>query len=90
MNEYISKANESIEKGSITYEKGEPHAFDMSMNAIFQILNKDDRKKENQALVISGESGAGKTECAKLCMKFIAYYFGSKNENPEGEKEVSL
>ena len=33
---------------------------------------------KNQALVISGESAAGKTECVKLCMKIIVFYFEKK------------
>ena len=66
------------------YERSQPHCFDTTMHSIFDLLN----QSKNQALVISGESGAGKTECAKLCMKFIAYYFGKKNE--EGKKEESL
>ena len=66
------------------YERSEPHCFDITMHSIFDLLN----QSKNQALVISGESGAGKTECAKLCMKFIAYYFGKKAE--DGKKEESL
>ena len=63
------KAN-SVER----YERGQPHCFDTTMHSIFDLIS----QCKNQALVISGESGAGKTECAKLCMKFIAYYFGKK------------
>ena len=59
------------------YERGQPHCFDTTMHSIFDLIN----QCKNQALVISGESGAGKTECAKLCMKFIAYYFGKKGED---------
>ena len=73
------KAN-SVEK----YERGQPHCFDTTMHSIFDLIN----QCKNQALVISGESGAGKTECAKLCMKFIAFYFGKKGE--DGKKEESL
>ena len=73
------KAN-SVER----YERGQPHCFDTTMNSIFDLIN----QCKNQALVISGESGAGKTECAKLCMKFIAFYFGKKAE--DGKKEENL
>ena len=81
MQEIIDYSNQnSIDR----YERSEPHCFDITMHSIFDLLN----QSKNQALVISGESGAGKTECAKLCMKFIAYYFGKKGE--EGKKEKSL
>ena len=81
MQEIIDYCNtNSVER----YERGQPHCFDTTMHSIFDLLN----QCKNQALVISGESGAGKTECAKLCMKFIAYYFGKKAE--DGKKEENL
>ena len=81
MKEIVDYSNEnSVDR----YERGQPHCFDTTMHSIFDLLN----QSKNQALVISGESGAGKTECAKLCMKFIAYYFGKKGE--EGKKEENL
>ena len=79
MDEIINLCNEnSIDK----FIRGHPHCFDTTMHTIYDLIHIG----KNQALVISGESGAGKTECAKLCMKFIAYYFGNKNE----KKEISL
>lgn len=81
MREIIDYCKEnSVER----YERGQPHCFDTTMHSIFDLIN----QCKNQALVISGESGAGKTECAKLCMKFIAYYFGKKAE--DGQKEENL
>ena len=81
MQEIINYCKEnSVER----YERGQPHCFDTTMHSIFDLLN----QKKNQALVISGESGAGKTECAKLCMKFIAFFFGKKGE--DGKKDESL
>ena len=70
----------SVEK----YERSQPHCFDTTMHSIFDLLN----QSKNQALVISGESGAGKTECAKLCMKFIAFYFGKKGEDGKNEENL--
>jgi len=80
MDEIINLCNEnSIDK----FVRGHPHCFDTTMHTIYDLIHIG----KNQALVISGESGAGKTECAKLCMKFIAYYFGNKNSE---KKEISL
>ena len=66
------------------YERGIPHCFDTTMNTIFDLLH----TAKNQALVISGESGAGKTECAKLCMKFIVYYFSKRMKNVINETDT--
>lgn len=44
-----------------------PHIYAVA-GSVFNALNEN---KKNQAIVISGESGAGKTEETKLAMKFI-------------------
>ena len=44
-----------------------PHIFAISALAHKQMI----MHKTRQAIVISGESGAGKTESAKLCLKFL-------------------
>ncbi|BFF95665.1 myosin-VIIa [Drosophila madeirensis] len=49
-----------------------PHIFAVSDNA-FQRLQ---RHKENQCVVISGESGAGKTESTKLILQYLAAISG--------------
>ena len=49
----------------------QPHLFDLVLVAVEKLL----KTGNNQAIVISGESGAGKTEAAKNAMKCIIYYF---------------
>lgn len=48
----------------------EPHLYDTVLIAVKHLIT----KQINQAIVISGESGAGKTETAKNCMNCITYY----------------
>ncbi|MCQ2816747.1 MAG: hypothetical protein MJ252_05715 [archaeon] len=86
MEKVIQLCEENMALGFNRYVKGKPHVYDVTMNTIFDLITTN----KNQALVISGESGAGKTECAKLCMKFIAFYFGNRGKVEEGKKEANL
>ena len=44
-----------------------PHSFALSAHAYYSLR----REGRRQGIVISGESGAGKTESAKVCMEFL-------------------
>ena len=46
----------------------EPHVYELANNTYVNMM----RDGEDQSVVISGESGAGKTEETKLCLQFIA------------------
>ena len=53
----------------------EPHVFQVAERAYSGLLD----SRNNQAIIISGESGAGKTEATKQCLKFIAVNAGSSS-----------
>jgi len=51
-----------------------PHAYAISNNAFSSMMGKG----LNQSIVISGESGAGKTETTKICMRYLSEVGGSQ------------
>lgn len=55
-----------------------PHTYSIAGRALKQMY----ANRERQAIVISGESGAGKTEAAKIAMKFLAGTSQGKPKNP--------
>ena len=56
----------------------EPHLYDLVLIAINEMLKKNPK---NQALIVSGESGAGKTVATKNSMQCITYFFSKFNTN---------
>jgi myosin heavy subunit len=56
-----------------------PHVFNSADDA-FRSLREWGR---SQSIVISGESGAGKTECTKQCLQYLAEIAGSVSNNVE-------
>ena len=64
-----------------------PHIFSIAEEAFRSMLN----EKENQCIIISGESGAGKTEAAKKIMFYIAEVTGGeKGSRLEKVKNIIL
>ena len=68
----------------------DPHIYSVSATAFRQLKE----NKQKQAIVISGESGAGKTESAKIAMKFLtalsslSSQHSEENKIPEGEISI--
>ena len=66
------KLNEYINKGN---RKMPPHVFLIADDAYALLRD----TQQGQSIVISGESGAGKTECTKQCLQYIAEIAGSSS-----------
>lgn len=56
-----------------------PHIYLIADEAYKNLLD----SKKSQSIVISGESGAGKTECTKQALQFLAEVAGSATSNVE-------
>jgi len=65
-----------------------PHLYAISDNAYSNML----RDRENQSMLITGESGAGKTENTKKVIQYFALVAaaGSKKEETTGAKQQTL
>jgi len=66
------KLSEYINKGN---RKMPPHVFLIADDAYAMLRD----TQQGQSIVISGESGAGKTECTKQCLQYIAEIAGSSS-----------
>ncbi|KAJ3381768.1 Unconventional myosin-Ic [Lobulomyces angularis] len=77
---YTNKVVESYKNKNI-YEIS-PHIFALADNAFRDMKN----LMKDQCVIISGESGAGKTEASKIFMKYITSV--ASNEETEGNKSI--
>ncbi|KAJ1568222.1 Unconventional myosin-Ie, partial [Nowakowskiella sp. JEL0078] len=83
---YFTDAEIDIYNGSAAHENP-PHIYAVA-DKMYQSMLTDE---ENQCVIISGESGAGKTESAKLIMNYIAAISGkggSLNNVVDGVKKI--
>ena len=63
-----------------------PHVFAIAESAYYNM----NAYKDNQCVIISGESGAGKTEAAKRIMQYIANVSGGSNSSIQEIKDMVL
>lgn len=63
-----------------------PHVFAIAESAYYNMQ----AYKENQCVIITGESGAGKTEAAKRIMQYIAAVSGGKDSSIQQIKDMVL
>jgi myosin-1 len=63
-----------------------PHVFAVAESAYYNM----NAYKENQCVIISGESGAGKTEAAKRIMQYIANVSGGSDSSIQQTKDMVL
>src|ERR1700710_1988871 len=63
-----------------------PHVFAVAESMYYNM----NAYKENQCVIISGESGAGKTEAAKRLMQYIPHVSGGGNSSIQETKDMVL
>ncbi|CAF1172361.1 unnamed protein product [Adineta ricciae] len=63
-----------------------PHLYAISDNAYSNML----RERENQSMLITGESGAGKTENTKKVIQYFALVAAAGAKKEEGKKTMTL
>ena len=63
-----------------------PHVFSIAESAYYNMQ----AYKENQCVIISGESGAGKTEAAKRIMQYVAAVSGGEDSSIKEIKDMVL
>lgn len=62
----------------------DPHIFAVAEEAYTKL----EREQRDQSIIVSGESGAGKTVSAKYTMRYFATVGGSATQETQIEKKV--
>ncbi len=76
----------SFIKSENTIPKPPPHVWEIVRDAYFNLYNLGSR----QALIISGESGAGKTETTKKCLQFLSTIASSSSTSSDKIGELAI
>ena len=63
-----------------------PHVYAVAEDAYQHILG----SQNNQSILVSGESGAGKTETVKIMMQFLAVVSKSGDQNKVAAQVLAL
>ena len=74
---------DGCQRDALRGTRGKPHIFGVAAKAHQDIRNR------NQAIVINGESGAGKTETTKLLIRYLIHVAGHQNADAEVGQRVS-
>eukprot|EP01060_Flectonema_neradi_P038377 TRINITY_DN801_c0_g2_i3.p1 TRINITY_DN801_c0_g2~~TRINITY_DN801_c0_g2_i3.p1 ORF type:complete len:1341 (+),score=283.95 TRINITY_DN801_c0_g2_i3:187-4023(+) len=64
-------------------ENNIPHSWAVAHNTYYEMMN----DQQNQCILVSGESGAGKTEASKIVMKYLGAISSKRGE--ESQKEAA-
>jgi myosin-5 len=75
-----------------------PHIFAIAHDAFIDLVNAatsagslgDNSYPQNQSMIISGESGAGKTEATKQCLNYLAFIAGGSGGGKGGGIEEKI
>lgn len=85
-NEEILESYHSLVTIPVWGGREKPHVYAVSAKATHRLL----QQGKNQAIVISGESGAGKTENTKFALKFLTYLSSKASNSSSKGSEVSI
>lgn len=76
----------SAKGNPLAYKDLEPHVYAVAAEAYRSLFD----NQRNQAIVISGESGAGKTENAKFCMNLLTSIGAVQQEMTKDNKHNKI